>query len=126
MFTCKNCNSIFETKYGPSDSGDFCSKKCARTYSQSFVKGNKHITCCWCEKEFDADIRSSSKNVCCSDECYREKRKHRTICNTCGSKYGECPRPETYDVQNMMDKVRRYRELGYGFRLILEHEDVIL
>lgn len=30
----------------------------------------------------------------------------------------------TIDIQNMKDKVKKYRELGYNFKLILEHKEV--
>lgn len=30
----------------------------------------------------------------------------------------------TLDIQNMKDKVKRYKELGYNFKLILEHEEI--
>ena len=30
----------------------------------------------------------------------------------------------TLDIQNMKDKVKRYKELGYNFKLVLEHEEV--
>ena len=29
----------------------------------------------------------------------------------------------TLEKDNMVDKVKRYRELGYNFKIILEHED---
>ena len=30
----------------------------------------------------------------------------------------------TLDVQNMKDKVKKYKELGYDFKLILNHKEV--
>lgn len=30
----------------------------------------------------------------------------------------------TLDVQNMKDKVKKYKELGYDFKLILNHQEV--
>lgn len=30
----------------------------------------------------------------------------------------------TFDIQNMKDKVKAYKELGYNFKLILEHKEI--
>jgi len=32
----------------------------------------------------------------------------------------------TLDIQNMKDKVKAYKDLGYNFKLILEHQEVDL
>jgi len=32
----------------------------------------------------------------------------------------------SYDEQNMEDKVKKYKELGYNFKLILEHKEILI
>ena len=57
--TCKVCGKKFTTLPSEYATGDFCSKRCARSFSGSTVKGTKILSCMLCGTDVEVDCRSS-------------------------------------------------------------------
>lgn len=73
---CKYCNEeVNFSKIGKYASGDFCSKKCARTYSRNKVNHQelKDGFCSVCEIPMKIKKCASSKQVKC-DDCKKPKK----------------------------------------------------
>jgi hypothetical protein len=83
---CKQCNKEFFEKYSEWSNGDFCSKSCARKFTNSLVKGTKIVKCITCGKEIEADKRTSPI-YCKCDDCKKKKpiKKEKIIilCKNC-------------------------------------------
>lgn len=98
MFRCKNCNKIFVEKYSKLSNGNFCCKKCARSYSTKEKRKiiNKQLK----EKMFAKNILSngqiidfyqmymSNPKLCsiCHNIIPYERRKYKTCCSICEKK----------------------------------------
>lgn len=81
------CGNEFFEKYSKWSNGNFCSKSCARSYSQSqMLSGIKISKCTICGKEIEVNKRSSGEKC---DDCRSYNKKRR--CNQCGQEI--CNKP---------------------------------
>lgn len=94
---CKNCNENDAIKYSKYSSGEFCSRKCARSYStlnDNNIK--KIINCSSCGDEIEVDKRSDPKRTKCK-KCKNQFKKKRSnghsgkreirICKNCEKEF---------------------------------------
>lgn len=76
---CKNCNKVEGVKYSKYATGDFCSKKCAKSFS---TKGDKNetkvIKCHGCGEEIVVHKRTG---ICYCDDCksHSEKKEPKIV-----------------------------------------------
>ena len=91
MYICKNCGDDFSEKYSEHSNLDFCSIKCARSYStkNDDKSETKLAKCVDCKKEITINKRASIKTCKCG--VCKNKRKNKK-CNYCGS-LNTCPKP---------------------------------
>ncbi|MFW6174081.1 MAG: hypothetical protein ACOC5T_10100, partial [Elusimicrobiota bacterium] len=81
---CKKCGKEFTEKYSKWSNGDFCSQKCARSFSSKQNKqGTKIVHCIDCGKEIEVDKRASPK-LCKCDDCRGYKKIENNFCYHCG------------------------------------------
>lgn len=78
---CKNCNEEFDKMYvGKYASGNFCSIRCATSFSSKFVNNEelKHGVCIDCGKGILIKKRASLKSCTC-DVCHKIRNRKKSI-----------------------------------------------
>lgn len=108
VMKCKWCNGeIDETKLSKYASGKFCSKVCARKYSQSITNNDelKKGNCRICGKEIWVKKRADIHKIKC-DKC---KRIERQTCKYCGQL--PCKRPDICKKHQTFPALAKY----FGF-----------
>jgi len=101
MYKCKKCNIIFENKPSKYASGEFCSKKCAKSYSTKNDNKNdtKVATCNKCNMELIVNKRTDI-NKCLCKKC----KQHKKICIYCNNIFYTRLKKQKHCSRNCMGK----------------------